>query len=338
VLDTTLALFNRDQFISAIAADMQISPFRVVITAIQEIEDEFCPECVKAEVVFPNYLIPAQVTTYVTFGLKLPTDAYRHIIRIEPIIDNDLMLHHIVVYISGQVPSANPVVENMPKNVRPLYAWAPGGDNVFDLPPEAGFNVGSDPTKDYYLVLSNHYNNPTKLTDQRDSSGMRVYLNTPRPENASFLFFGNIGGINIPPDSNFYRQGSIYTIPVSITKQVQLFSSFPHMHSHGQKIWLVRRRTGSPDIEYGKILAWDYNSQRTYPEDDYITGGDVLYTQCLFNTVGETSRIYGGEATTEEMCLVGLAYYPDVGIPGLVLTQSYLSPQANCDYPCAIYT
>jgi len=111
------------------------------------------------------------------------------------------------------------------------------------------------------------------------------------------------------------------------------------MHSHGQKIWLVRRRTGILDKEFGKIDAWDYNSQRTYPENDYITGGDVLYTQCLFNTVGESSPITGGEATTEEMCLMGLAYYPDVGAAGvLVVSTAFLSPQPDCDYPCAIYT
>jgi len=339
VIDTTLALFNKDQFINALAADMQISANRVIINEIKEILPPFCPGCITKEVLFPNYLIPAQVTTYVSFGLQLPVDAFRHIIRIEPIIDNAQYLHHIVVFIAGGTVASNnnPIVENMPSGARPLYAWAPGAGDYYDLPPEAGFNVASDPAQDYYLVLSSHYNNPTQVSGQRDSSGMRVYLDTPRANNATFLFFGLVGEINIPANSDLYRQGSYFTIPlIPGNPDLHVFSSFPHMHSRGQQIWLERMRNNIFDAEYGRVDSWDYNSQRIYPENSIIKQGDILYTSCLFNTVGELNTIYGGEATYQEMCLVGLGFYPNVVPPGWLIApyDALLSGRNNCSYPC----
>jgi hypothetical protein len=341
-VDTRLYGFDSNQFIASLAADMGVAPNRIVITNIQEIEDQFCPQCVVYDIRFPNYLIPSEVTTYVSYGAMLPVDKKRHIIRIEPLIDNKLMLHHSIVFLSGgTVPSNNKtIVENMPGNVKPLYAWAPGGDR-FDLPAVAGYAVGSDPASNYYVVLSHHYNNPTGLTDQRDSSGMRIYLDEPRSIEAAFTFFGIIQGIALPPGKTLYRQGSYLQAPGTPSSpiSIQIFASFPHMHSHGKKIWLTRiRNNNNSDIqEFGKVLAWDYNSQTMYHEDGVILGGDKLVTQCLFDTTGETSYIYGGEATNQEMCLVGLAYYPDVGA-GFFLASGNLSPQENCDYPCNIFT
>jgi len=290
------------------------------------------------DVRFPNYSVPTDTTTYVSYAGILPYDMRRHIIRIEPLIDNQLMMHHIVVYLSGgTVPSLNKtIVENMPAlPLKPLYAWAPGGDR-FDLPDNVGFNVASDPAKDYTMVLSHHYNNPTHLTDQRDSSGIRLYLDTPRANNASFIFFGSIASINIPPGATLYREGGYFVIPGNaVIPPLNVFASFPHMHSHGKKIWLtrVRKNNFTDTQEYGKVLAWDYNSQAVYPETGQLKPGDTLYTQCLFENTGSTA-ITGGEATSEEMCLVGLSYWPDVGADSLTAGTGYIKARPNCDYPC----
>jgi len=321
---------------------MQISPNRVFIQKIEEIEDPFCPQCLTVDIRFPNYLIPAEVTTYVSFGLKLPVDAVRHIIRIEPLIDNALMLHHILIFLGGgTVPeNNNPLIGGMPKSTyyKPIFAWAPGADR-FDLPPNAGFNVASDPNKDHYLILDNHYNNPTKLTNQRDSSGIRIYLDTPRANNASFSLIGIVGGISIPIERNLYRQGGYYNISPALPIPLNVFASLPHMHKHGQKIWLEVVRGGTTFKEYGKLLSWDYNSQKVYPETGTLLGGDILYTQCLYNTVGVTGgNIVGGEDTSQEMCLMGLAYYPDVGVSQLISFSGFLAPVLDCDYPCKNYT
>jgi len=337
-VDSRLYDFNSDQFITDLANDMGISPNRIVITDIQEIEDQFCPECLVYEIRFPNYLIPSDVTTYVSYGLSMPVDQIRHVIRIEPIIDNKLMLHHSIVFLSGgTVPSdQKTIVQGMPTGtIKPLYAWAPGSDR-FDLPPNAGYAVGSDPKTNFYAVLSHHYNNPSGLSDQRDSSGMRIYLDTPRPIEAAFTFFGIINGLSIPPDQTLYRQGGFFQVPAVQGLELTVFASFPHMHKRGRKIWLTRLINGDINNvqEFGKVLAWDYNSQPIYPENGKIIGNDTLVTQCLFDTTEETTTIMGGEATNQEMCLVGLAYYPDVGA-GFSQGTGFLSAQPNCDYPCA---
>jgi len=249
------------------------------------------------------------------------------------------MLHHALVFLSGgTVPSlGKTIVENMPTGtIKPLYAWAPGCDR-FDLPSVCGYPVGSDPSSNYYAVISHHYNNPSLLTNQYDSSGMRFYLDSPRPIVAAFTFFGEISGIDIPPGQNLYRQGAYFQIPPNAGPiTINVFASFPHMHQHGQKIWLTRVRGSLNNTqEFGKNLAWDFNAQRIYYESGQLLAGDELVTQCLFSTTDETTTIYGGEATSQEMCLVGLAYYPDAGA-GLTLSTGNLVAAANCDYPCHI--
>lgn len=74
------------------------------------IKPPVCPTCTQAEFEIPNYLIPQAETTYECYSFVMPNDTDRRnfvksanlldIIRIEPIINNSLILHHIVVFSS----------------------------------------------------------------------------------------------------------------------------------------------------------------------------------------------------------------------------------------------
>lgn len=177
----------------------------------------------------PGYIIPSVDTSYVCWTFVLPAQALStHIVRIEPIIQNQEFYHHAVLFqgtanfltnyyglgtcTTDSQCGSDPTVAcvsgycvrqgaecSMGGEVF-MYAWAVGVP-AFDFPIQAGLPVGSP-----YVILSiqMHYDNPKLEAGKIDASGLRLFL-TPnkRANDAGFVKAGSLIGdvfpLGIPP-------------------------------------------------------------------------------------------------------------------------------------------
>lgn len=46
---------------------------------------------------FPRTKVPAKATTYICFNFELPDDQEYHLIATKPLIDNENVMHHMVL-------------------------------------------------------------------------------------------------------------------------------------------------------------------------------------------------------------------------------------------------
>jgi len=101
--------------------------------------------------VMPSYEVPSQRTTYAKYAMKLDDVEDMYTVRFEPIIDQQEVVHHILLYNcdSAQMGFLEPsTTANMPC-INLVFAWAVGG-NAICLPPKIGFefNIQSP----WYLI------------------------------------------------------------------------------------------------------------------------------------------------------------------------------------------
>eukprot|EP01092_Planopodium_desertum_P000855 TRINITY_DN11241_c0_g1_i1.p1 TRINITY_DN11241_c0_g1~~TRINITY_DN11241_c0_g1_i1.p1 ORF type:complete len:172 (-),score=36.79 TRINITY_DN11241_c0_g1_i1:37-492(-) len=62
----------------------------------------------------------------------------------------------------------------------------------------------------------------------------------------------------------------------------------------------------------GELHPWDFNFQsiRIVDNTQKLMPGDRIRTTCVYNTIGNTKPVSGGEETLDEMCFNFLFYYP----------------------------
>ncbi|MFT7519531.1 MAG: hypothetical protein ACI9MC_001673, partial [Kiritimatiellia bacterium] len=99
---------------------------------------------------------PTTLDEYREFRFNNVVTQDRYIQRIEPIVDESRVVHHITVQFE--------------RTGKYLYAWAPG-TKAIELP-----NGGLRLRPSDALVVQIHYNNGEGLPDMVDSSGMRLWL------------------------------------------------------------------------------------------------------------------------------------------------------------------
>lgn len=257
---------------------------------------------------------------YYCYGVDIPNDAKRHVIGIGPHVDNDRLLHHILLFQSDEPFSKEPVRCNKtPSSDWKLVAgWAPGVGNV-ELPKEAGFveEVGET-----HWVLQLHYNNAAgNPTDDIDDSGMDLCTTDQlRPYDADVIASGSTS-FTIPPRVTYdlmcqYPWGSgLLGKGLPDTPNIHVFNVQGHMHNLGTEIEVWKIPYGRQKRE--KIFvnhAYDFNSQEVVDVDVDITQDDILQTKCTWKNTTD-SPVKWGEATTEEMCFAFLAYYPRIVDP-----------------------
>jgi len=245
----------------------------------------------------------------------LPTGPY-HIIRFDPLIDNALVLHHLLLYQSATpAPAGFQSCASIPSGAVPIYAWAPGEAPLI-LPNVTGFLVGNG-SNVLYGILQIHYNNPQAITGLTDSSGIRMYLSTHiRQYNAGFLFFGvDTAQISIPAGQpEWTMNGSCpKTATNGIVNPLNVFAVGPHMHLHGKQMWTEHYNSSGARLQdLGGVQTWDFNAQGFTIVEKQINRGDSFITRCIWDTSQSTVTVPGCESTSCEMCLLMVMYYPEV--------------------------
>jgi hypothetical protein len=81
------------------------------------------------------------------------------------------------------------------------------------------------------------------------------------------------------------------------------------MHALGKVFHGAIQRAAGGTTALVDVAAWDVAGERTYPVEVDIAAGDVIETSCTWlNPTPEV--VVGGLFTTDEMCTLGIIWWP----------------------------
>ncbi|XP_026125787.1 DBH-like monooxygenase protein 2 homolog [Carassius auratus] len=281
------------------------------------------------DITMDNFIVPAKHTYYHCKILKAPTfGPKQHIYRIEPVIENVDLVHHLLLYRCP--PTVTEPLEAEcytgadEKCMEVVAVWGVGG-GAFEFPEVAGLPIGGN-VGNFFYRLELHYNNPHKSAGRVDNSGLRFYYTSElRQHDAAVLMTGLAvaPGYAIPPKAkSFHTYGMCDTanIPkvLETPHDLQVFSVMLHTHLAGRKVRVGHFRGG----EQIDILAADESYDFEYQEvtnlgkTKTVKLDDKLLVECTYNTENRDSLTWGGFSTTDEMCLAFIFYYPAMKLSG----------------------
>lgn len=249
---------------------------------------------------------------YVCFGVEAPSDIARHITAIAPRIDNESIIHHILLLQSDEPVSANgEPCDFVNIDWKLVYAWGPGTP-ALELPQEAGFPLG--PNDPGHFVIQVHYNNVQGLVGEMDQSGIDLCTTTElREHDADIAAFGGTQFDPIAPNSTQTTTCEL-EVPslVDAYFPVTIFQSWPHMHQLGREFTSVIEKADGTTLTLADVPNYDFEYQVTYPNPNYtLDVGDTVRTSCTWENSTQTTANFG-ENTTDEMCFNFVAYYPRI--------------------------
>lgn len=273
---------------------------------------------------FSNFAIPSKLTTYACQRFDMPkivNDRPNHIVRFDPIIDREDIVHHLIVFSCLSVPPTTEPWEcglEMPSGCKEfVWGWALGGKEEC-VPEDAGIPVGANGPK--FFVIQMHYNNAKHVPDARDKSGVSMHI-TPhlRKYDASVLLSGAAeNDIVIPPKQKAFQVVSYcpaYCTEAAFPESgIKVYAFLLHMHLLGASMRTDIIYANGTRATLGEVPHYDFNSQSWVAISPPTTlyRGDALMTYCTYDSSGQNTTTLGGASTTEEMCTSNLAYYPRV--------------------------
>ncbi|KAF7248408.1 hypothetical protein EG68_09640 [Paragonimus skrjabini miyazakii] len=198
-----------------------------------------------------------------------------------------------------------------------IGAWAMGATGL-TLPKMAGIPIGG-PDSSRNVVIEIHYNNPDKLVGEVDNSGIRFYVTANlRPHDAGIMELGLVYSSRnaIPPgQSEFNLRGYCDSRCTSVglpSKGIFVFASQLHTHGTGRRVVTYHLRNGRrlPDLNRDDHYYPHFQEIRLLPQPVHVQRGDVLVTQCTYDTSASHQVTFGGLDHSNEMCLNYIFYYP----------------------------
>ncbi|XP_062333527.1 dopamine beta-hydroxylase [Osmerus eperlanus] len=300
-------------------------------------------EVLSLEVLAPQVTIPSQETTYWCYVYQLPANMPKnHIVMYEAVITagNEAIVHHMEVFECSRDIQNVPLYSGScddkmkPKNLNycrhVLAAWAMGAE-AFYYPADAGLPLGG-PGSSRFLRLEVHYHNPLLLSGRRDSSGIRLFY-TPalRKYDAGIMELGLVYTpiMAIPPREHSFQLTGYCTDKCTQTALppggIHIFASQLHTHlaGRGVRTTLVRRGREIEVVQEDKHFSTHYQTIRILRKMVTVLPGDVLLTECTYNTEERPGPTVGGFGIMEEMCVNYVHYYPRTQ---LELCKSHVDP------------
>ncbi|KAF4071092.1 hypothetical protein AMELA_G00280910 [Ameiurus melas] len=285
------------------------------------------PDSKYFDMTMTNFTVPALNTYYHCKIMSLPVfDRKHHIYRIEPVIQNQDLVHHLLLY------RCPPSVTNSSEEqcyskvkqsecIQAVAVWGVGG-GAFELPELAGLPVGEDGNGTLYR-LEVHYNNQYKTADRVDNSGLRFYYTAQlRQFDAAVLQTGLLVtdgiGYAIPPNATaFLTYGLCNTsyfpgVLSQSPKDIQVFAALLHTHLAGRKVRVGHFRDGEQIDFLGLNEHYNFEFQQVtnLGKTKTVKQGDSLLVECTYDTSNRTGLTWGGLGSNNEMCLAFLYYYP----------------------------
>lgn len=262
-----------------------------------------------------GYQVPRRNDAYTCFAFTTPWQAAVHALSFHPIVDDDRVLHHWLLYTAD---SASTQIHGRARQNGEVYdcdgtnpglalvaGWAPGGIPSV-MPPDVGMEM---PPPGGIFILEIHYHNDQGL-DARDRSGVRICATeTLRANTAAMHWLGEERGpahilpFSVPPgDSEITGHCN-----PRISTPVNVIQSSPHMHRRGRRLrTLIHRASGGDEPLLD--TPFDYQNQIIYPTPTVLYPGDRLSTTCFFHNDGPAARF--GTSTDDEMCFNFVTAWP----------------------------
>jgi hypothetical protein len=247
---------------------------------------------------------------YQCFAFQAPFTEPTQAIAWAPIIDDERVVHHWILYRTQQPQEDGgvfPCDVSLQLSADFVAGWAPGGENVI-MPPTVGLELGKP--GDWY-ILQLHYHNAAGYEDSADASGVAFCTPpTPEPNTAGVLTLGTVN-LAIPPGAvNHTEVGNCGGLQTLFWPELHIIGSSPHMHELGRAMKTVVHRGGA--VAHTVIdKPFNFESQLMYFNDtEIVVGpGDRLETTCTFDNPGST-QVGFGEGTGDEMCFNFVLAYP----------------------------
>lgn len=258
------------------------------------------------------FVIPAvgAEDLYQCFSFQAPFAEPTQAIAWAPIIDDERVIHHWILYRTQQPQEEGgvfPCDVSLQLSADFVAGWAPGGENVI-MPPTVGLELGQP--GDWY-ILQLHYHNAAGYQDAADSSGVAFCTpETPEPNTAGVLTLGTVN-LAIPPGAvNHTEVGNCGGLQTLFWPEMHIIGASPHMHELGRGMKTVLDRGGGV-VETVIDKPFNFESQLMYFNDSEIVvqAGDTLQTTCTFDNPGST-QVGFGEGTGDEMCFNFVLAYP----------------------------
>jgi len=201
------------------------------------------------------------------------------------------------------------------------YAWAVGGNPLL-FPKEAGFRIGRSNNAVRWFILEIHYDNAKLQPGIIDQSGVRIsFTKNLRENDAGTILLGNVDTRenDIPPGSSAHQVET--NCPSECTSQwdhsINVFGDFQHMHNVGKMVWSTVHQDEVQLPGYlNRIEYWEFNFQDYIPKKRVFNPGDRINTHCVYDTTSKTTPVRFGPASSDEMCLEIIGYYPALRVNG----------------------
>lgn len=247
------------------------------------------------DVVMPEWTVPAtDDNVYECVAIDVPLDGPRHVRRMQIVLDDARVVHHVVLLHDPQrLSEGRDQPWDCGSSIDPatpfLFAWAPGG-NAFDFE-QGGLPVAPGDR----LILQMHYHNAAGYEDAVDASGVRVFHDAPDGRPWAMKMIGP-EGFTLPADD--------WSSTCSVSKVVEpltMLAGMPHMHELGVEFHQdILRADGSvePLVD---LSGWNFHTQQFYRYDAELRPGDWLDTWCVYDNYTARAVTYG-ENTEDEMC------------------------------------
>ena len=293
--------------------------------------------------------VPSQETTYRCHNVLFPSDRKYHVSAVQAQIDNLNVAHHVNLFgcvtpVALMGSSAEPYDCLMPPascgGFFLLAMWAFGFDDVTEcFPPGFPAAPPIGPGSFLWGVLQVHWNNPLRLTNQTDASGLRLYY-TPhlRTHDMGTLAVGHSDFFIPPGQETVTLSGSCrFSDCVSAnynSEPIRIVSDGNHMHELGRIGKSVLYRANDTQRQFPITLAYDnpfaYDRPVLHEFDTPIVvyPGDEIDMTCTYSSTSRDVVTFSGDATRNEMCVAIFRYYPQ----SLSVTGSYCFTAGTIDY------
>ncbi|MBX2803256.1 MAG: hypothetical protein KTR31_36590 [Myxococcales bacterium] len=261
---------------------------------------------------------------------------------LEVIPDNDLVVHHVLVWNDPEDNSAQRAgadgsyrCSGQP-DVWPselVAAWTPGGS-----PTRSPEGSGSLFHPGAVLVVNVHYH-PTGTTTEIDQTEVALTWTDEQPANHTTWYLMDIpfgaesdGQFQIPAGEAAHTETVSLTVPNLIPWDLPVFAITPHMHYLGTEMLVTQRSDdGDTCLIHAPNYRFDFQTQYVYDRNSgqlpVISPGDTIDVRCTYDNspsnpfldlqleaAGESNPhdVGWGEETGDEMCMamVGLLIPP----------------------------
>ncbi|XP_069121902.1 DBH-like monooxygenase protein 1 [Argopecten irradians] len=271
---------------------------------------------------FPETAVPPTETNYFCMLFDLPTDGDYHMVATTPYIDNEEVMHHILLFGCDEtteeitdVPMNSPWPCGMAAHRQCLTLiglWGVGftGECVHK---DVGFRIGQNGYRK--AAFQFHWNNPLLRSDFTDSSGMTLYYTANRRlHDATTMMIGQTY-IAIPPGQETYSVEATCTKDCTSRKlsdTVYITKATNHMHYLGRQQRIEQYRDGEKirDLTNDELYSYDNPALVQFEDPIELRPGDELKTTCTYRSIGKDKTTFFGDGTSDEMCYGFFTFYP----------------------------